>query len=47
MSALGARRRPSGEYRQQQYEAMEAAMQEIADQQTGKAGEVLRNGLAE
>lgn len=47
MNAGSARRHPAGEYTQRQYEAMEAAMQQVADQQPVKDGEALRYGLAE
>ncbi len=47
MPAAGGRRRPSPEFTLRQFKAMTEAMQQVADQYPGKAGEALRNGLEE
>ena len=46
-SKQSAGRRPSPELTQQQFDAMTAAMQEVADRTPGEAGAALRNGLEE
>ena len=47
LSKWSARRRPSPELTQRQFDTMTDAMQEASDRTPDKAGEALRNGLIE